>query len=124
MNHEYIKFLSLSEYGRHFLLRSYSLELLIILYEVDQVDGIEQLYSMLHSKKSKMPAFLAYLNYLEDRNCILKFTNAEKKSQRVIALSEGCRADIAPIFDHPRWNTETKIASYNQNGVHQQLQRI
>ena len=103
MNYEAIKQLSQSAYGRHFLTRSYSLELLVILYEFEQVDGIEQLYAMMTSKKSKMPAFLGFLNYLEDRQCIVKFTNEEKKSQRVVALTGACRAEIDAIFTQQDW---------------------
>lgn len=99
MKHDYIRLLSLSNFGRHFLTRSYSLELLIILFEHDHIDGIEQLYEMLSSKKSKMPAFLGFLNYLQDRDCIVKFTNEDKKSQRVIALTDQCREEVGNIFN-------------------------
>jgi hypothetical protein len=98
MKHEWITELSASELGRHFLTRSYSLELLLLLFERDQIDGIEQLYAMIQSKKSKMPAFLGFLNYLEDRNCIIKFTNEDKRSQRVIALTNACREEVRQIF--------------------------
>ena len=112
MNYEYIKLLSQSDFGRHFLTRSYSLELLIILYENHHVDGIEQLYAMLQSKKSKMPAFLGFLNYLEDRECIVKLTNEDKKSQRVIALTDECRHEIDAIFNDNSWVQEASNSVY------------
>lgn len=115
MRHDYIKYLSLSDYGRHFLTRSYSLEMLLILYENDHIDGIEQLYAMLNSKKSKMPAFLGFLNYLEDRDCIIKFTNEDKKSQRVIALTEQCRQEISDIFEKIVWTDHPKNLSFSDS---------
>ncbi len=112
MKYEWISQLSASDFGRHFLTRSYSLELLLLLYENDQVDGIEQLYAMIQSKKSKMPAFLGFLNYLEDRQCIIKFTNEEKKSQRIISLTVDCRAEIDSILSANPQIKENRVSLY------------
>lgn len=98
MKYEYILLLSKSNFGRHFLTRSYSFEMLIILFESHHIVGIEQLYATLQSKKSKMPAFLSFLAYLESRQCIIKLTNNNKKSQRVIALTPECRQEIKAIL--------------------------
>ena len=60
-----IEKLSKCQYGKHFLTRSYSIELLIYLLEFNQVEGIDDFLFKLYSAKPKLQHFChisAYLN--------------------------------------------------------------
>ena len=67
--------LSKNSYGKHFLLKSYSFELLLILYEEIKIESIDELILKIKSNTPKFPAFLGYISYLEKNNCLIKITN-------------------------------------------------
>ena len=91
--------LSKNAYGKHFLLKNYSLELLLILYEEIKIESIDELISKLESNTPKFPAFISYISYLEKNNCIIKITNEKNKSKRIIKLSSICSREIKKIFN-------------------------
>lgn len=91
--------LSNSIYGKHFLLKNYSLELLFILYEETEIESIDKLIFLIKSNTPKFPAFLSYITYLEKNNCLIKIVNEKNKSKRIIKLSSDCRREIKKIFE-------------------------
>ena len=95
-----IKKISKNEYLKYFLLKSFSLEMLIILYENEHVESIDRLYLSLHSFVPKMPAFLNYLSFLEQKQCILKLINEEKNSSRKVVLNEKCKSELTILLNH------------------------
>ena len=71
---------------QHFLEKSYSLELLFLLYNKHEFEGIENLYHVLISPKQKYPAFKSYIIYLNHKNCIQIDDGKIKKSSKNISL--------------------------------------
>ena len=93
----FVTALSTCEFGRYFLMKSYSLELLLLLRDHEEIDGIEEIYNSLKSAVPKYPAFLNYLSFLENKNCIVRRESQSKKSRKCIALSKACRDAIDAI---------------------------
>ena len=89
-----IESLSKCKFGKYFLMKSYSIELLIYLLEYQEALGMEDFLSELKSATPKMPAFLAYISLLETKGCILKTKNKAKGSKRTIALTLECENAI------------------------------
>ena len=81
-------------YGKHFLTRGYSLELLLYLLENNKADGIENFLLELKSSTPKLPAFLAYISLLEAKGCVIKNENESKRSKRTISLTVECEQAI------------------------------
>ena len=71
---------------KYFLEKSFSLELLLLLYNQNEFEGIENIYQVLVSPKPKYPAFKAYLMYLNHKNCINIDDGKIKKSSKTISL--------------------------------------
>ena len=69
-----------------FLEKSFSLELLLLLYNHNEFEGIENIYQVLVSPKPKYPAFKSYLIYLNHKNCINIDDGKIKKSSKTISL--------------------------------------
>tara|TARA_B100001057_G_scaffold308468_1_gene308604 strand:- start:176 stop:508 length:333 start_codon:yes stop_codon:yes gene_type:complete len=69
-----------------FLEKSFSLELLLLLYNNNEFEGIENIYQDLVSPKPKYPAFKSYLIYLDHKNCINIVDGKIKKSSKIISL--------------------------------------
>ena len=90
--------LSENPFGKYFLKKNFSLELLMLLFERDSVEGIEELTTSLASPTPKAPALNAYLALLESKSCIIKATGDSKKSRRKILLTQKCRDSIAAVF--------------------------
>jgi DNA-binding MarR family transcriptional regulator len=86
------------QYGKYFLTKSYSIELLLYLLENRQADGIEDLLLNLRSSTPKLPAFLAYIALLEAKGCITKIENVAKRSKRIIMLTRECEEIIRRHF--------------------------
>ena len=72
---------------RYFLEKSFSLELLLLLYYQNKFEGIENIYQVLVSPKPKYPAFKAYLIYLNQKKCIKIDYGEIKKSSKTISLA-------------------------------------
>jgi hypothetical protein len=86
------------QYGKYFLTKSYSVELLLYLLEHRQADGIEDLLLSLKSSTPKFPAFLSYIALLEAKGCITKIENAAKRSKRTIKLTTECEEVVRQHF--------------------------
>ena len=71
---------------QYFLEKSFSLELLLLLYNQNEFEGIENIYQVLVSPKPKYPAYKAYLIYLNYNNCINIYDGNIKKSTKSISL--------------------------------------
>ena len=89
-----IKSLSECNFGKYFLMKSYSIELLLYLLEFKEALGMEDFLCELKCATPKMPAFLAYISLLEEKGCILKSKNKAKGSKRTIALTLECENAI------------------------------
>ena len=81
-----------------FTSRSYSLELLFLLEEMDGFEGIDNLFSKLVSPKPKYPAFKAYLYILKDRGCIEILDGKTKNSSKYIKLTSETKKEFTYIF--------------------------
>lgn len=71
---------------QHFLEKSFSLELLLLLYNQNEFEGIENIYQVLVSPKPKYPAFKSHLIYLNHKDCINIDDGKIKKSSKTISL--------------------------------------
>ena len=71
---------------QYFLEKSFSLELLLLLYNHNEFEGIENIYQVLVSPKPKYPAFKSYLIYLYHKGCINIDDGKIKKSSKTISL--------------------------------------
>ena len=71
---------------QYFLEKSFSLELLLLLYNQDVIEGIENIYQVLVSPKPKYPAFKSNLIYLKQKGCISIDDGKIKKSSKIISL--------------------------------------
>lgn len=91
--------LAACRYGKLFLRKSYSLELMVYLLEYEVAEGVEDLLSSLNSHTPKFPAFLSYLALLEEKGCIVKVEGVAKKSRKIIALADDCRACISECLE-------------------------
>jgi len=89
-----IKSLSECNFGKYFLMKSYSIELLLYLLEFKEALGMEDFLCELKSATPKMPAFIAYISLLEEKGRILKSKNKAKGSKRTIALTLECENAI------------------------------
>lgn len=91
---EHIYLLSQCRFGRHFLTKSYSFEMLLYLLENKKAEGIEDLLIELKSTTPKLPAFLSYISLLEAKGCVIKTENEAKRSKRTIMLTTDCENAI------------------------------
>ena len=80
---------------QYFLEKSFSLELLLRLYNQNEFEGIENIYQVLVSPKPKYPAFKSYLIYLNHKNCINIDYGKVKKSSKTLSL----KSDVFLEFD-------------------------
>ena len=71
---------------QYFLEKSFSLELLLLLYNQNEFEGIENIYHIFLSPKPKYPAFKSYLIYLNHKDCIHIDDGKIKKSSKTISL--------------------------------------
>ena len=80
---------------QYFLEKSFSLELLLLLYNQNDFEGIENIYQVLVSPKPKYPAFKSNLIYLNQKGCISIDDGKIKKSSKTVSL----KADVFLEFD-------------------------
>ena len=101
MTLDQIKKMALCQYGKHFLTKSYSIELLLFLLKNKRANGVEDLLISLKSSTPKFPAFLSYISLLEAKGCIKKLENDTKRSKKTIMLTQECDQAIRTyIQDH------------------------
>ena len=93
-----------------FLEKSFSLELLLLLYNQKEFEGIENIYQVLVSPKPKYPAFKSYLIYLNLKGLIKIDDGKIKKSSKTISL----KADVFLELDAIIKFYEKNILSNNK----------
>ena len=102
---KYIRFTDtlLSNYKlRDFYTTSYGFELLLKLYNQNQLDvnmHIDELYSSLNSRLPRREAFGQYINRLQKSNNIEKKIHNQKKSMKSIVLSEHIIKELNIVFE-------------------------
>ncbi len=94
----------------HFLEKSFSLELLLLLYNQNEFEGIENIYQVLVSPKPKYPAFKSYLVYLNHKGCINIDDGKIKKSSKTISL----KSEVFLNFDAIIKSYENDVLSNNK----------
>ena len=102
--------IALSKKLQYFLEKSFSLELLLLLYNQNEFEGIENIYQVLVSPKPRYPAFKSYLIYLNHKNCIDIVDGKIKKSSKTISL----KTDVFLEFDAIIKFHEKNILSNNK----------
>ena len=98
MNLSIINKIASSKRLQYFLEKSFSLELLLLLYNQNEFEGIENIYQVLVSPKPKYPAFKSYLIYLNHKNCINIDDGKIKKSSKSISLKPEIFLDFDTIM--------------------------
>lgn len=83
---------------KFFLEKQYSLELLFLLNNEIEIEGLEKTYQDLKSPKPKYPAFKTYINYLEQKNCIKIKSGKTKKSSKILELSNEAKVQFSKII--------------------------
>lgn len=88
------------DYLRNFLEETYSIELLLFLYEHKKISGIENLYTKINFPKKKYPTFRTYIYYLHDRNCLNIVENPRIRREKIISLTTSVIFELDTIFDN------------------------
>lgn len=96
---EQIDSLSKCRFGKHFLTKSYSIELLLYLLEHKKAEGLDDLLLELKTSTPKLPAFLSYLALLESKGCITKTESDSKRSKRKLTLTSECEEAVRKYLD-------------------------
>ena len=89
--------LSKCPFGKWFLLKSYSLELMFKLLDSD-VEGLDELRKSKHSATPQLPAFLDFISLLESKGCVERVSGTSKKSKRVLRLTVQARKSIESVL--------------------------
>ena len=98
MNLSIINKIAKSKKLQYFLEKSFSLELLLLLYNQNEIEGIQNIYQVLVSPKPKYPAFKSYLIYLNHKDCINIDDGKIKKSSKTISLKPEVFLDFDAII--------------------------
>lgn len=88
-----IAVLSQCKFGKWFLLKSYSLELMFKLLDSD-AEGLNELRKSMYSATPQLPAFLDFISLLESKGCVERLSGTSKKSKRVLRLTPQARKSI------------------------------
>ena len=89
--------LSKCPFGKWFLLKSYSLELMFKLLDSD-AEGLDELRKSMHSATPQLPAFLDFISLLESKGCVERVSGTSKKSKRVLRLTAQARKSIESLL--------------------------
>jgi hypothetical protein len=87
---------------RDFYANSYGFELMLILYNQNQLGTymhIDELYSSLNSRLPRREAFGKYINHLDSTNNIEKKIHSQKKSMKSIVLSKQIITELNKVFE-------------------------
>ena len=87
INLEIFNKLPQTSYLRYFLEKSYSIELLVLLYEKKSFYGIEILYNEIKFPKGNLSDFIKYTDYLNENECLVIEDNLESSKEKLIKLS-------------------------------------
>ena len=85
-----------------FYATSYGFELMLKLYNQNQLETnmhIDELYSSLNSRSPRREAFGLYINRLHASNNIKKKIHNQKKSMKLIVLSEHIITELDKVFE-------------------------
>ena len=93
MSGESIAALAKCPFGKWFLLKSYSLELMFKLLDSD-AEGLDELRKSMCSATPQLPAFLDFISLLESKGCVERLSGTSKKSKRVLRLTPQARKSI------------------------------
>ena len=87
---------------RDFYTTSYGFELMLKLYNQNQLETnmhIDELYSSLNSGLPRREAFGKYIDRLDTLGFIKKITHSQKKSMKSIVLSANIIAELDKVFE-------------------------
>ena len=87
---------------KSFYTTSYGFELMLKLYNQNQLESnmhIDELYSSLNSRSPRREAFGQYINRLHASNNIEKRMHSQKKSMKSIVLSEHIITELNKVFE-------------------------
>ena len=98
MNLEIFSKLPQTSYLRHFLEKSYSLELLVLLYEKKSFYGIETLYHEIKFPKGDLSDFIKYIDYLHENACLVIEDNSQSTNEKLVKLSAGSFLEFDAII--------------------------
>ena len=98
MNLEILSKLPQTSYLRHFLEKSYSLELLVLLYEKKSFYGIETLYHEIKFPKGDLSDFIKYIDYLHENACLVIEDNSQSTKEKLVKLSAGSFLEFDAII--------------------------
>ena len=87
---------------RDFYTTSYGFELMLKLYNHNQLEinmHIDELYSSLNSRLPRREAFGKYINRLDSLCSLKKTTHSQKKSMKSIVLSVNTIAELDKVFE-------------------------
>ncbi len=84
-------------FGKWFLLKSYSLELMFKLLDSD-AEGLDELRKSMYSATPQLPAFLDFISLLESKGCVERLSGTSKKSKRVLRLTVQARKSIESVL--------------------------
>ena len=98
MNLEIFSKLPQTRYLRHFLEKSYSIELLVLLYEKQSFYGMETLYHEIKFPKGDLSDFIKYMDYLHEKACLDIEDNAENPNEKLVKLSVGSFLEFDAII--------------------------
>ena len=87
---DYIKLLS-NKYISRICSKPYGFELLVIIYNFTKNNseyGIEETFAMIDHNMCKRPAFLSFINDLENEEIIIRSTSKLKKSRTLLRLNK------------------------------------
>ena len=98
MNLEIFSKLPQTRYLRHFLEKSYSIELLVLLYEKQSFYGMETLYHEIKFPKGDLSDFIKYIDYLHKKACLDFEDNAENPNEKLVKLSVGSFLEFDAII--------------------------
>ena len=96
----YISLLQVKEIAK-ICSKSYGFELLIVLYNqsINNDDiGIEETYESIKYNRSKRPAFLNFINELEDKGIIHRTPSLIKKSKVLLRLNKNIIRQVMTII--------------------------
>ena len=98
MNLEIFSKLPQTRYLRHFLEKSYSLELLVLLYEKKSFYGIETLYHEIKFPKGDLSDFIKYIDYLHENACLVIQDSPKSLREKLVKLSAGSFLEFDAII--------------------------
>ena len=95
----FIKLISKNKLLSPILQKSYSMELIIILLNINECRGYNFLFNQLSSQKPQFASFVKFIHLLKELDIIQVEVSAAKRSQLSFKLSENGRNKIESIVE-------------------------